>query len=75
MTYSLHRQAEQDLESAFRFYKRHAGLGVARRFLDEFERVAALLDANPSFGSPTREERRSFPMRVYPYSIIYKPVS
>ena len=74
MTFTLHPQAEQDLERAFRFYTRHAGSGVARRFLDEFERVATFLDGNPSFGSPTRAERRSFPMRVYPYAVIYKPL-
>ncbi|MGJ7582180.1 type II toxin-antitoxin system RelE/ParE family toxin [Variovorax sp. RHLX14] len=74
MTSSLHLQVEQDIEIAFVYYRTNAGAKVASRFLDEFERVAALLDANPGFGTPTSEERRSFPLRVYPYSIIYKPV-
>ncbi len=74
MTYSLHRQVDQDIESAFRYYRENAGARVALRFLDEFERVAELLDANPGFGTPTGADRRSFPLRVYPYSVIYKPV-
>ena len=40
----LHRLAEEDLAGAIRFYKREAGRGVARRFLNEFERVATLLE-------------------------------
>jgi plasmid stabilization system protein ParE len=75
VTYSLHRLAEQDIESAFGYYRKNAGAKVALRFLSEFERVAELLDANPGFGTPTRQDRRSFPLRVYPYSVIYKPVS
>ena len=75
MTYSLHRRAEQDIESAFGYYREKAGAKVALRFLSEFERVAELLDANPGFGTTTAMDRRSFPLRVYPYSMIYKPVS
>ena len=73
MTYTLHRQVEQDIESAFRYYRENAGTKVALRFLNEFERVADLLDAHPGFGTPTSGDRRSFPLRVYPYSVIYKP--
>jgi plasmid stabilization system protein ParE len=43
VSYSLHRGAEQDLTEAFRFYRREAGDGLARRFLDEFERVMKAL--------------------------------
>lgn len=73
MTYTLHREAEQDLEIAFLFYKDEASIAVALRFLDEFERLAELLDSNPGFGTPTNKDRRSYPFRTYPYSVIYKP--
>lgn len=73
MTYTLHRLAEHDLERGFRYYKKNAGTRVALRFLAEFERVAELLDENPGFGTPTSEVRRTYPLRVYPYAVIYQP--
>ena len=75
MTYSLHRGAEQDLTEAFRFYRREAGNGLARRFLDEFERVIKLLEEFPDIGKPTGEDRRSFPLTGFPYSVIYRHVN
>jgi plasmid stabilization system protein ParE len=55
-----------------RYYKIEAGTGVAGRFLNEFERVARHLESNPGFGTPTGEGRRWFPLRAYPYSVIYR---
>jgi hypothetical protein len=43
VTYSLHPGAEQDIADGLDFYTEQAGLLVAQRFLDEFERVAKLL--------------------------------
>ena len=53
MTYSLHREAERDLASAFRFYREQGSDKVALRFLAEFERVAEFLDSNPEVRSLT----------------------
>ena len=75
MSYSLHRGAEQDLTDAFRFYKREAGTGVAKRFLVEFERVISLLQEFPEIGTPTNEHRRSYPLSGFPYSVIYRHVN
>ena len=72
MTYSLHPGAEQDIADALDFYTEQAGLRVAERFLDEFERVAALLVLHPGFGTPTTNGRRVFPLRVFPYSVVYR---
>lgn len=72
MTRSIHRFARDDLTEATRFYKREAGVGLARRFLAEFERVANLVEGNPGVGTPTGDDRRSFPFVNFPYSIIYK---
>ena len=74
MSYTLHRGAEKDLAEAFQFYRSEAGNGLARRFLDEFERVIKLLEKYPDVGKPTREDRRSFPLTGFPYSIIYRYV-
>ena len=75
MSYSLHRGAEQDLTEAFRFYRREGGNGLARRFLDEFERIIKLLEEFPDIGKPTGEDRRSFPLTGFPYSVIYRNVN
>lgn len=72
MNVSLHRGAQQDLSDAFRFYKREAGAGVAGRFLDEFDRVTAVLARFPELGTPTSEGRRAYPMTGFPYSLIYR---
>jgi plasmid stabilization system protein ParE len=72
VTYSLHPGAEQDIADALDFYTEQAGQLVAQRFLDEFERVAELLVAHPGFGTPITKGRRVFPMRVFPYSVVYR---
>lgn len=71
----MHRAAEDDLTAAFLYYKAEAGSAVAGRFLNEFERVVHLLEANPGFGTPTQDGRRSFPLRGFPYSLIYRTTS
>lgn len=72
MTYSLHPGAEQDISDALDFYAQQAGLLVAERFFSEFERVVNLLVERPSLGSLTTRGRRSFPLRVFPYSVVYR---
>jgi plasmid stabilization system protein ParE len=71
MSFSLHPGAEKDIADALDFYIERAGGNVATRFLDEFERVAQLLVQNPGFGTPTTRDRRSYPLKVFPYSIVY----
>lgn len=73
MTFTLHRLAEQDLDSAFQFYRVKGSGRVALGFLAEFERIAELIETNPAIGTLTSGGRRRFPFRRYPYSIIYKP--
>jgi plasmid stabilization system protein ParE len=72
VTYALHPGAEQDIADALDFYAEQAGLLIAQRFLDEFERVAELLATHPGFGTPTTKGRRVFPLRVFPYSVVYR---
>ena len=69
MTYSLHPGAEHDIANALDFYKEQTGLAVAERFLEEFERVAKLLIEYPDLGTPTTRGRRTFPLKVFPYSV------
>jgi plasmid stabilization system protein ParE len=72
MTYSLHPGAEHDIANALDFYKEQAGLVVAERFLEEFERIAKLLVEYPDLGTPTTRGRRTFPLKVFPYSVVYR---
>ncbi|MES2941935.1 MAG: type II toxin-antitoxin system RelE/ParE family toxin [Pseudomonadota bacterium] len=72
MTWSLHPGAEKDIAGALAFYAEHAGDLVAQRFLNEFERVADLLAANPGLGTPSARGRRTFPLRIFPYSVVYR---
>jgi len=53
-------------------YSEQAGLVVAERFLEEFERIAKLLVEHPSLGTPTTRGRRTFPLKVFPYLVVYR---
>jgi len=72
VSYSLHPDAATDLTEAASFYRRKAGAALASRFLDEFERVARLLVEHPALGTPLRQGRRIFPLRFFPYSVVYR---
>ncbi|MDO9316458.1 MAG: type II toxin-antitoxin system RelE/ParE family toxin [Burkholderiaceae bacterium] len=72
MTRSLHREAAADLADAFQYYKAEAGVGIAGRLLKEFERITRLLESHPGLGTPTSDGRRSFPLAVFPYAVIYR---
>lgn len=72
MAYSLDPLAEKELEDAFVYYREQGGSNLANAFLIEFERVATLLSANTGFGTPAGGTRRSYPLRRFPYSLIYR---
>ena len=74
MNFSLHPGAQNDVADALDFYRERAGVAVAERFLDEFERVVALLERHPAFGTPTTRGRRSYPLKLFPYSVVYRPM-
>lgn len=60
MSRSIHRLAAVDLAETARFYRTEAGVGLARRFLAEFERVARLLEKHPGLGSRLSDGRPKF---------------
>ena len=64
-------QALTELHNATAFYVQKANLELSRKFLSEFERVIALISANPQIGAIFRNTRRRFILRRFPYSIIY----
>ena len=71
MTFELHPGAERDLESAIDFYLKNAGPVIAERFLEEFYRAAKYLVENPDIISTSENGHRSYPLHVFPYSVVY----
>jgi plasmid stabilization system protein ParE len=71
LTYSFHPSAKQELQEAIDFYAAKASAKIADAFLNEVERVADMLAAHPDYGKPMNEVWRSFPLRRYPYTLIY----
>jgi len=63
--------AERDLVEGGLYYSREANADLARAFISEFERCAALLGEQPELGAPWRRKVRRFPLRRFPYSIVY----
>ena len=72
MTFALHPGVEHDVAKALDFYSEQAGPAVAVHFLEEFERVAKLLVEHPGLGTPTTRGRRTFPLKIFPYSVVYR---
>ncbi|SRR6266581_6763889 len=71
MTPSVGSDAEQELTDGAVYYAReakNADLGLA--FITEFERALELLCEYPRLGAAWKRRRR-FPLRRFPYSIIY----
>lgn len=73
MNRSIHKLASEDPAEAVRFYRREAAVGLAKRFLVEFEHVAKLLERHPGLGTATADGRKAHPVADIPYSIIYRP--
>ena len=72
MSYCLHQEAEADLGEAAIYYAQHANPSIAEAFLEEFERVVALIGANQQFGTPKEAGMRVYPFRRFPYSLVYR---
>lgn len=71
MKCSVSPDAERDLVEGGLYYSREASADLARAFISEFERSAALLCEQPGLGAPWRGDIRRFPLRRFPYSIVY----
>lgn len=72
MKVRLHPDAERDIEDAAAFYEHAASAVLAARFVKEFRHVVSLLQAQPMLGVPGAGGRRTFGMRVFPYSVVYE---
>lgn len=71
MTPSVSQEADRELTEGGVFYAREGGRELGLEFIAEFERSLNFLCSNPLIGPPWRNDRRRFPIRRFPYSIIY----
>jgi plasmid stabilization system protein ParE len=72
MKFSFHELATGDVIVAQDYYLQHAGVSVAARFTSELDRVIQLLLENPGFGTPIAGQRRSYPLKGFPFSLVYR---
>jgi toxin ParE1/3/4 len=71
MTPSVSPEADRELTDGAVYYAKEADAVLGLAFIAEFERALDLLCGHPQLGAPWREDRRRFPLRRFPYSIIY----
>jgi plasmid stabilization system protein ParE len=71
MTPSVSDEADRELTDATVYYTREASPALALAFVAEFERALDLLCTYPHLAAVWRKNRRRFPLRRFPYSIIY----
>lgn len=67
---SVSPEAELELTDGAAYYAREADAELGFAFIVEFERALTLLSTQPKLGALWRNRRR-FPLRRFPYSIIY----
>jgi toxin ParE1/3/4 len=67
----FHPAAETELAAAMKIGEERAwGLGAG--LLSEVRRVVALLCDSPNIGEPLDELRRRFPLRRFPFGLIFR---
>lgn len=72
MKYSLHPEAEADLDAIIDRYLANFGRKAAERFLGEYQRVVSLVAENPGLGTKVTRGRRMYPFKAVPYLILYR---
>lgn len=68
---SVSPEADRELSDGAVYYAQEANAEIGLAFVAEFERVLDLLCTHPQLGTPWRRGKRRFPLRRFPYSIIY----
>lgn len=72
MKASVSEAAEAELIGGARTYTESAGQDLGVAFIAEFERCLVLLCDRPHLGMVWETTIRRFPLRRFPYSIIYR---
>lgn len=71
MTPSVSPEAERELTEGAVYYAHEGGKELGLAFVAEFERIVDLLCIHPNIGAEWRNSRRRFPLRHFPYSVVY----
>jgi toxin ParE1/3/4 len=72
---SVSPEAQRELIDGAIFYAEQANAELGFVFITEFERALGVLQAHPNVGAPWRAMTRRFPLRRFPYSVIYRTKS
>ena len=72
MIVTIHPEAEAELIDSAAYYAREAGQSLGEAFIAEFSRTVTLLLDHPRLGTEWRGQLRRFPMRRFPYSVVYQ---
>lgn len=64
-------EADRELTEGAIYYAREGGAELGLAFIAEFERTLALLCSHPEMGVEGRNSRRRFPLRRFPFSVVY----
>ena len=67
----FHRAAERELEAAMETGESRA-VGLGQELLTEVRRVVVLLCDTPGIGAAIDPLRRQFPLRRFPFRVIYR---
>ena len=71
MSYTLHPEAETELMDRAVFLAENASRRIADAYLDEFARLADVIELSPGIGTPEAGDLRSFPSLKFKFSLIY----
>ncbi|MTW11721.1 type II toxin-antitoxin system RelE/ParE family toxin [Pseudoduganella eburnea] len=72
MKYFFVAAAEDELRQAHNFYAKHTGHVISEAFAQEAKRIVELIAANPKLGTSLGPRFRAYPLRNFPFKIIYQ---
>ena len=71
MIVTISPEAERELIDVAIFYAEQESAELGLAFIVEFERALEVLLENPNLGAPWRDMTRRFPLRRFPYSVLF----
>lgn len=72
MKITVQPAAAEELREAAKFYAERADKALGLALIAEFERALNFLSINPELGTVWRGSTRRFPLRRFPYNLVYQ---
>jgi toxin ParE1/3/4 len=69
---TVHPAVADELRETAKFYSERANQALGMAFIAEFERALTFLSNNPELGAIWRNTARRFPLRRFPYNLVYQ---